>query len=156
MTMDTHIRPLQTADMVSASELAQRVFDAFEASDYPPQGRETFRRFTAPEAMTARLGNGEMLAWGAFHADRLVGVLATRGAAHISLLFVEADFHRQGIARALFDRLLQHCRNEGSIHRITVNSAPYSVGIYPRLGFSATATECLQDGIRFTPMEYLL
>ena len=62
---------------------------------------------------------------------------------------------RQGIARALFSTLRDHCRTAPDTPRITVNSSPYAVGAYRRLGFRATGDERTVDGIRFTPMEYL-
>ena len=63
--------------------------------------------------------------------------------------------HRQGIARALFSALRDHCRTAPDTPRITVNSSPYAVEAYRRLGFRATGGERTVDGIRFTPMEYL-
>lgn len=68
---------------------------------------------------------------------------------------VEKACHRQGIARALFSTLRDHCRTAPDTPRITVNSSPYAVGAYRRLGFRATGDERTVDGIRFTPMEYL-
>ena len=38
--------------------------------------------------------------WGAFRQDTLAGVAAVRNRSHISLLFVDASCHRQGIARS--------------------------------------------------------
>ncbi|WP_460645598.1 GNAT family N-acetyltransferase [Lacrimispora brassicae] len=37
---------------------------------------------------------------------------------------------------------------------MTVNSSPYAVEIYHKLGFVDTDTEQLVNGIRFIPMEY--
>lgn len=153
--MQTIIRPLLSQELPAASTLVQRVFDQFEAPDYPAEGIATFHRFTTPEAMHKRLQNNAMQIWGAFRDEQLLGVLATRDGTHISLLFVETAFHRQGIARMLFDAFRSTCRIDSPHRPITVNSSPYAVGIYLRLGFAATDCECLRDGIRFTPMEYL-
>lgn len=87
---------------------------------------------------------------------QLAGVIATRGADHISLLFVRKENHRQGIARTLFDRVVMECRDQNGVNRITVNSSPYAVEVYHRLGFVDTDTEKTINGIRFTPMEYLI
>lgn len=152
--MQTIVRPLLAHELPAASALVQQVFDQFEAPDYPAEGIATFHRFTAPEAMDERLQNNVMQIWGAFRGDRLLGVLATRDSTHISLLFVEAAFHRQGIARMLFDVFRTACLSDAARCPITVNSSPYAVGVYLRLGVAPTAPECIQDGIRFTPMEY--
>ena len=66
------------------------------------------------------------------------------------------ELHRQGIARALFSAVRDFCRTDPAVSRITVNSSPYAVEIYRRLGFTATDAERVTDGIRFTPMTYLL
>lgn len=95
-----------------------------------------------------------MAAWGAFYSQRLVGILATRSVSHISLLFVDAQHHRQGIARALFGQLCDALSSDPAIRSITVNSSAYATTIYPRLGFSPTGPERTTDGIRYTPMEF--
>ena len=106
--------------------------------------------------MTEQFRTGALMLWGAFRQDTLAGVAAVRNHSHISLLFVDASCHRQGIARALFSAVRDFCRTDPAVSRITVNSSPYAVEIYRRLGFTATDAERVTDGIRFTPMTYLL
>ncbi|MDN5360294.1 MAG: hypothetical protein PWQ84_1357, partial [Thermotogaceae bacterium] len=36
---------------------------------------------------------------------------------------------------------------------LTVNSSPYAVGFYHKMGFKDTDNELEKDGIRFVPME---
>lgn len=66
------------------------------------------------------------------------------------LLFVKKQYHRQGIARRLFQLVLRHCGSD----TITVNPSPCAAGTYRRLGFVATGGEKTVNGIRFTPIEY--
>ena len=40
--------------------------------------------------------------------------------------------------------------------RMTVNASPYGVPFYHRIGFRDLGPEKQQDGIIYTPMEYLL
>lgn len=150
------IRPLCEAEIPAAAALVWQVFTQFEAPDYAPEGIAAFRRFIAPETLAAQFRSGALQLWGAFGPDSLVGVAATRDRNHICLLFVERSFHRQGIARSLFDCIRNRCHTDTSITRITVNSSPYAVEAYRRLGFAATDTELTANGIRFTPMEYIL
>lgn len=152
----TNIRPLREAEIPAASTLVRRVFAEFEAPDYAQEGIDVFHRFIAPEALTEQFRTGALKLWGAFRQDTLAGVAAVRNRSHISLLFVDASCHRQGIARALFNVVRDFCRTDPAISRITVNSSPYAVEIYRRLGFFATDAERVTDGIRFTPMTYLL
>ena len=40
--------------------------------------------------------------------------------------------------------------------RLTVNASPYGAAFYRRLGFRDLGPERQQDGIIFTPMEYII
>lgn len=130
-----------------ALDLALRVFMDFEAPDYNDEGIGNFTEFirsrdkTDPLAMYAAYLDGE-----------LVGMGATRnGGRHICLLFVDARHHRQGIGRSLVDAMKRKCPEQF----ITVNSSPYAVEIYKKIGFIPTDNEQTLDGIRYTPMECL-
>ena len=145
MTKDAlQIHPILQGDLPQALALVERVFMQFEAPDFSPDGIETFlsllQNFEAISAFTF---------YGAFEARQLVGVLATRGNSHIALFFVEPCFQRQGIGRALLHIAQGACLSDV----MTVNSSPYAVDIYRRLGFHALSDEQLTDGIRFTPMK---
>lgn len=139
------IRRLEEAEKPAAMELAWRVFLEFEAPDYGPEGVRTFRVYiTDPAAVS------DLTAYGAFSGENLVGLLAVREGAHIALFFVDPVWHRKGVGRALFHRFLA----DSGAAEVTVNSSPYAVEVYRRLGFSPTAPERLDDGIRYTPMAY--
>ena len=85
-----------------------------------------------------------------------MGVLAVRPPCHISLLFVDGEHHRKGIARSLFKRMLDYYKQNHELTEITVNSSPYAKEAYHKLGFTDTDTEQIVNGIRFTPMMYLI
>lgn len=72
------------------------------------------------------------------------------------MMFVNKEYHRQGIARSLFQTVEQRCKSEDNISNITVNSSPYAIEFYHHLGFFNTDEEITVNGIRFTPMSYLL
>lgn len=152
----TGIRLLREEEMPAASALVRRVFAEFEAPEYAPEGVEVFHRFIAPDSLAEQLRRGTMQMWGVFRQETPVGIIAVTHRTHISLLFVDKSCHRQGIARALFSRVCDRCRTDPAITRLTVNSSPYAVGIYRKLGFTPTGPERTTDGIRYTPMEYLL
>ena len=142
--MDIHLlAPAETADAIA---LAWRVFQQFEAPDYSAAGVESFRSTIYNANYTAQLR-----LYGAYQEGAPVGMIATRSeGAHIALFFVEEAFQRQGIGKALFQRILPDA--PGSV--ITVNASPFAVPVYQRLGFTAQAGEQVRDGIRFTPMRY--
>jgi [ribosomal protein S5]-alanine N-acetyltransferase len=125
--------------------LALQVFMEFEAPDYNAEGIANFREFVTNIEKTDGL-----VMYGAFKGDTLVGMGATRnGGRHISLLFVDSDFQGQGIGKQLIRAMLRKCPE----CIITVNSSPFAVEIYKKMGFEATNHELLKDGIRYTPMQ---
>lgn len=141
------IRRLEASESGPAMNLVWQVFQVFEAPEYSPEGVRTFRRFiTDPAALS------ELILYGAFEGNSLVGVLAIRkNGTHISLFFVDPAWHRKGVGRALFSHFLA----DSSAEQITVHSSPYAVEVYRRLGFRPTAEEQLTNGIRYTPMCYI-
>ena len=150
------IRPLDRDDVKSAMELVLRVFMEFEAPEYAEEGVAEFQAFIEPSIITSKMESGEFWLWGAFYRDKVVGVIAIRPPLHISLMFVDKQYHRRGIAHKLFETVL-NCRSVIDGHgRVTVNSSPYAVEIYKRLGFQPTGMEQTLNGLRFTPMEYNL
>ena len=88
--------------------------------------------------------------YGAFKGDKLVGVIASRSeGTHVALFFVDGIFHRQGIGTKLFQTVRKDCHSV----KMTVNSSPYAVPIYHKLGFVDVDKEQVVNGLRFTPME---
>ena len=139
------IRRLRQDEIQAALDLTWEVFLQFEAPEYPEEGVRTFRAYLDDKEKTGRLKF-----WGAFDGETLVGTICVRPPQHIGGFFVRGDYHRRGIGRALFDAM----RAEYERQAFTVNSSPYAVEVYRHLGFRATDTEQLADGIRFTPMFY--
>jgi len=147
---------LQKNDITNALDLVLRVFQEFEASDYSKRGIEEFRKFISYNSIIEQFDTGELYLWGCIDNDDLTGVIATRGINHICMMFVHKEYHRQGIARSLFQTVEERCKSEDNISKITVNSSPYAIEVYHRLGFFDTDDEITVNGIRFTPMSYLL
>ena len=139
------VRRLAPEEYPAALELCWRVFLEFEAPEYAPEGVATFRASLDDEERTRRLDF-----YGAFDGEQLVGVLCMRQPQHIGSFFVDAAYHRRGIGRRLFEAMRQDYENQV----FTVNSSPYAVEIYRRLGFVPTDAEQITDGLRYTPMRF--
>ena len=92
----------------------------------------------------------------ALDGDRIIGIISLRNNNHISLLFVEENYHKKGIGTKLIQELAKYLTTEEGITRMTVNAAPYAIGFYHKIGFADTDTEQENDGIRYTPMEYYI
>lgn len=135
------------------SDLVWEVFSEFEAPDYSVDGVNTFKDFITPARLVDRVMNYGFKIYCCFDVDVLVGVLAFRDRSHISLLFVKKSHHRTGIARELLKRAIKELLKEKQVlEEITVNSSPYAVRIYEKLGFNAIDSMQEKDGIKFMPM----
>ena len=145
------IKPLSKSHIQAAMDLVWRVFCEFEAPEYSDEGIAEFKRFIdeAPQ-------NEQLLLWGCFIEDNIVAVISIRQPCHIALLFVDKKYHRRGIARSLFTTVLKNKAVTKGHKAVTVNSSPYAVEAYRRLGFVATDTEQLTNGIRYYPMSFPL
>jgi len=142
-----------TADTLKSSNVLQlvwNVFEEFEAYQYSAEGVREFQNYIEYSVIKRLLESSEMTMWGCFLDGRIIGMIATKPSNHISLLFVDKEYHRQGIARALYQKIIEH--NECS--EISVNSSLYAVEAYKKLGFVATDTEQMKNGIRFVPMKH--
>ena len=148
------VRELEAADLMDALELVRTVFDEFEAPFYPAEGREVFMDFIRYPSVLKKHADGLLRFWGCFNGNGITGVIATRDETHISLLFVRREYHGLGIGRRLFNAVLSARAPDGKPLRITVNSSPYAVGFYHRLGFADTGPEQISNGLIFTPMAY--
>ena len=151
MKETTAIKPLSKSNIPAALDLVWRVFSEFEAPDYSDEGISEFRRF-----LDEASANEQLRLWARFIENNIVGVIAVRPPCHIALLFVDKEYHRRGIARSLFMTVLNDRQTIDGHDTVTVNSSPYAVEAYLRLGFAPTDSEQLTTGIRYFPMAYTL
>jgi GNAT superfamily N-acetyltransferase len=145
-------RLMSPTDVVDVSELVTRVFNEFVAPECFPQGVQEFYRYSQPSEFLARQ-EAHHFALVSVVQDRVVGVIEIRFHKHVSLLFVVPEFQRRGIAKKLLSRALQICQlREPRLSKITVNSSPYAVPIYEKLGFCKIGDKQVKNGIVFIPM----
>lgn len=145
------IRPALKDEWEETMALAWRTFMKFEACDYTEEGIKSFSDFISDNGLYKMFMIDEYLVWVALAGEKIVGMISLRSRTHISLLFVDAAYHKRGIATALMQELWTHIKKQGG-NLCTVNSSPYAVGFYHKLGFRDRAGEQEEDGIRYTPM----
>lgn len=139
-------------DIPSVSELVGRVFDRFIAPEYSDEGIREFRRYIQPQAFRERMHAGHFGLL-AETGDRIAGMIEARGNDHVSLLFVDPEFHNRGIAKELLRQTVEHCRAaQPGLSGIGVNSSSYAVAIYEKLGFRRAGERQVRNGIGFIPM----
>ena len=145
--LNIKIKKLLNSQREEALNLVLDVFLEFGAPDYSEEGVETFKYYIDNKELSENL---EM--HGAYYNNKLVGVVGTRNDGnHITLLFVDGKYHRQGVGRKLFEQVIKNSTSAN----ITVFSSPYAIEVYHHLGFIETDYEHIDDGIRYTPMVYI-
>ncbi len=155
--MQNHnIKILQLDELPKALSLVWEVFNEFEAPSYSIEGINEFKNFININEFRKNLENSNYKIWGYFINTNIVGVIATRQNYHISLLFVNKSYHHQGIARALFNEIIDYYKEDKECKSITVNSSIYAIEVYHHLGFIDIGDEQTVNGIRFKPMKFIM
>lgn len=141
------------SDWEAAMDLAWRTFLQFEARDYKPEGIESFRDFISDQWLKKMFLKGEYLMMLALEGETIIGLITLRSTYHLSLLFVDGRYHRQGVGSALLGALESYLVKEMDIRFMTVNAAPYAVEFYHKMGFWDLTTQQEKEGILYTPMK---
>lgn len=149
--------PYELGQEKAITDMIWEVFCEFEAPVYSEEGIKIFKEFISSERLASDIRNNGFRIYCCFEADVLVGVIALRNLSHISLLFVKKSHHRRGIAKELLNLAIADIlRYNPEAKELTVNSSPYAVEVYNRLGFTATDTMREKSGIIYMPMKKLL
>jgi GNAT superfamily N-acetyltransferase len=150
-------RQLLKGDEEGVSRLVEEVFDEFIAPDYDGEGIVEFKRNILAEDLLRRHLSGESFIMIAEEGGEPVGVIDIRDGSHIRLFFVRRDYQGKGVGGRLLQLAVERLRWENpGLDAVTVNSSPYAIPIYQRMGFEATQPEQVKNGIRHTPMTLLL
>lgn len=138
---------LEIYEAQEVENLIKGVFYQYIAYDYSEQGVQDFLTYINNEQIVRRLlGENHKICLAKTHHE-IVGVIETRNDSHITLLFVQKDFQRRGIAKGLIERVF-----EGHVGDMTVNASPYGAPIYEKMGFTKIAGELIKNGITYIPM----
>lgn len=147
------IRRMINGELQDVLALVKHVFMEFEAPDYSAEGVQSFLKFIEVDSIQKMFDDGILKCWVYIRDKQIIGILASRNISHICMLFVEKKYHKMGIARRLFETFKDDVKANDKKHIITVNSSPYAVGFYHKMGFEDTDEELETDGIRFVPMK---
>jgi GNAT superfamily N-acetyltransferase len=153
---DLICREMREGDEEAVSHLIQKSFHRHIARHYLPEGMEAFLKDTSAEGIAERMGKGQLLIVAEMIGGgeaQLVGIIAVRNGNHISLFFVDDEHHGRGVARTLLEEAVRRIRQSvPGVDRLTVNSSPFAVGFYERMGFQPTGPEQYRAGMLVTPM----
>ena len=150
------IRSVTDDEWPEAMGLAWHVFLLFEADDYSEEGISNFYRFVTDRLLYRMFKAGQYQLFGYFIENKLAGIISLRNENHISLLFVDEKHQHKGIARSLLEYVNNYLLTELGMQEVSVDSSPYAVEFYHRMGFVDTDHEITKNGIRYTPMKFYL
>jgi ribosomal protein S18 acetylase RimI-like enzyme len=129
-------------DTKQALDLALRVFTEYEMPEYEPEALENFKSVLEINNAFIASENG-----------KIIGFINERRNGHVSMLFVDGNYHRNGIATSLMNHMSDDLKSK-EIKHITVNSSPFGIPFYENYGFIATDEMQRKDGFIYLPMKY--
>lgn len=147
------VRWAKVNEWAPAMKMIWKTFMKFEGRDYTEEGIKNFFDFISDDGLYNAFLRGDYQLMVALDGERVVGAGSIRNCNHLSLLFVDEEYHYRGIGAAIITNLCEYLENEAGEKYMSLNAAPYAVGFYRKLGFLATAPEEEYSGIRVTRME---
>ncbi|HKM35222.1 MAG TPA: GNAT family N-acetyltransferase [Lachnospiraceae bacterium] len=150
------IRWASPADWQSTMQMVWKTFLKYEADDYTEEGIHNFYDFLTNGRIHKMFLEGTYLMMIALDDDRVIGQISVRNGNHISLLFVDEDYHNKGVGRELINKMGDYLKCNRNEVYVSVKAAPYAVGFYRRLGFRECSPEQEFSGIRVTSMQMFL
>jgi GNAT superfamily N-acetyltransferase len=147
------IRPLEPSDLSACARLLRASATEFIVHESPREGACTFLREHDEEGMRGYLAAGYVYHV-ALDRNEVAGFISVRDNSHVFHMFVDKRWHRQGLARRLWETALAGALARGGSGAFTVNASNYAVPVYASFGFERTApTQCLK-GLYFNPMRF--
>jgi putative acetyltransferase len=138
------LRPYLPADTKRCAEIFRASIEELAAEDYDADQRDAWAsRADDEEAFGARLlGALTLLAV----SDReVVGFASLKDGEEIEMLFVDPEFARQGVGRALIEALTKLAQARGA-KRLTTEASDVAKPLFERQGFAAQKRNLVRKG----------
>lgn len=146
------LRPAQVEDAAAISALLQQTVPSYVVSDNAPIAA-WLQESIQPDAIAHHLRDPVFWYCVAVVKTDVVGMIAIRNYTHLYHLFVADAYHRQGIARSLWETAKSFAVSNGNQQGMMVRSSLYAVPVYERFGFKKTSAPLEKDGIVYVPMQ---
>lgn len=147
------IRWAKITDWTPAMKMIWRTFMDFDSKDYTQEGVKNFFDFISDGELYEAFVRGDYQMMIALDGERVIGAGTIRNRNYLSLLFVDGNYHYQGIGKAIIDEICTYLKEEAGERYISVKASPYAVRFYQKLGFRQISPEEKYSGIRVTPMQ---
>ena len=150
------VRWAKTEEWAPAMKMIWKTFLKFEGEDYSPEGIQNFFDFISDDNLYRAFLRGDYQMMVALDENRVIGAASIRNYNHLSLLFVDEEYHYRGVGRALMKKMFEYLKMEAGERYMSLTSSPYAVDFYHKLGFRTVKPEEEISGIRVTSMVRLL
>ncbi len=99
------VRWAKKEEWKNAMTMTWKTFMAFEGKEYSDEGIRNFFDFITDDDLYKAFLAGTYQMAVALDKNRIIGVASIRSSNHLSLLFVDEEYHRRGIGRSLMEYL---------------------------------------------------
>jgi putative acetyltransferase len=138
------LRPYVPADARRCAEIFRLSIEELAAEDYDADQREAWAsRADDEDAFGAKLANALTLL--AVIDGAIAGFASLKGGEEIDMLFVDPEFARQGVGRALVDALTRLAGARGA-KRLTAEASDVAKPLFERQGFTAQKRNLVRKG----------
>jgi putative acetyltransferase len=138
------LRPYLPADAKRCAEIFRLSIEELAADDYDEQQREAWAsRADDEKAFGAKLA-GELTLLAVIDGA-VTGFASLKGVDEIDMLFIDPEFARQGVGRALVDALTKLAEARGA-KRLTTEASDVARPLFERLGFTAQQRNLVRIG----------
>lgn len=147
------IRPCEDPDLAAMARLFRASALEYIVHESPREGACTFLRENDEAGLRAYVRSGHVYHV-AVEGEELAGFIAIRNNDHLFHLFVDRRWHRQGLARRLWDVARGAALARGGSGSFTVNASSYAVPVYQAFGFERSAPLQCVKGLKVNPMRF--
>ena len=144
-----NIRKAENSDIDNVARLVKSL-SHFYLENGQLELPEWFSSTLVDSAFMSRFNDPNFFNFVAEIENKIVGYISIKSGFHLYHLFVSPDFHRLGIAKSLW----QHMVNLLDIKQCTVRSSIFAIPVYIRLGFNVSGNIACKDGLSFQTMVY--
>jgi GNAT superfamily N-acetyltransferase len=148
------IRPCEDPDLPAMARLFRASALEFIVHESPREGACTFLRENDEEGLRGFTRSGQHVYHVAIDGGELAGFIAIRNNDHLYHLFVDRRWHRQGLARRLWEVARLEALARGGAGSFTVNASSCAVPVYEAFGFERTAPLQCVKGLKVNPMRF--
>jgi len=142
------IRKLEKGDLEIVSSICMKAFMGSVAPSLSSEGVETFNNIASVDSFSNRMKEDNIIL--VFEEkEKIKGIIELREGHHLAMLFVDPDFQKQGVGKALISAVSPYIE----VKKITVSASLNSVPAYLKYGFAYAGEPDEKSGLKYQPME---